>query len=111
VQKRTPVCLSEPHGAASLACIVGHEVIWNGAASHEALGLEPALRRFAAAARLTFVEIALAAVRHGLAVVFVEPRPRLEQFDEPARARILDALAAELTQVRTVEPHAPLVLS
>ena len=111
VQKRTPVCLSEPHGAASLACLVGDEVIWNGAASLEALALEPALRRFAAAARLTFVEIALAAVRRGLAVVFVEPRPRLEQFDEPARARILDALAAELTQSRAVAPHAPLVLS
>jgi hypothetical protein len=86
-------------------------VIWNGAASHEALALEPALRRFAAAARLTFVEIALAAVRRGLAVVLVEPRPRLEQFDESARARILDALAAELTQSRAAASHAPLVLS
>jgi hypothetical protein len=111
VQKRTPVCLSEPHGAASLACLVGDKVIWNGAASHEALALEPALRRFAASARLTFVEIALAAVRRGLAVVFVEPRPGLEQFDEPARARILDALAAALTQSRVATPQAPLVLS
>jgi hypothetical protein len=111
VQKRTPVCLSEPHGAASLACVVGDEVIWNGAASLEALALVPALRRFVVAARFTFVEIALAAVRRGLAVVLVEPRPRLEQFDESARARILDVLAAELTRSRAVAPHAPLVLS
>ena len=111
VQKRTPVCLSEPHGAASLACVVGDEVIWNGAASPAALALVPALRRFVVDARLTFVEIALAAVRRGLAVVLVEPHPRLEQFDESARARILDVLAAELTQSRAVAPHAPLVLS
>ena len=111
VQKRTPVCLSEPHGAASLACVVGDEVIWNGAASLEALALVPALRRFVVAAHFTFVAIALAAVRRGLAVVHVEPRPRLEQFDEPARARILDALAGELTRSRAVAPHASLVLS
>jgi len=111
LQKRTPVCLSEPHGATSLACVVGHEVIWNGEPSRQALSLEPALRRFAAAARLTFVAIALAAVRRGLAVVFVESRPRLEAFDESARVRILDALAAELTQSRAVAPRAPLVLS
>ena len=46
-----------------------------------------------------------------VAVVLVEPHPRLEQFDESARARILDVLAAELTQSRAVAPHAPLVLS
>ena len=38
-------------------------MIWNGAPSPDALALEAALRRFAAAARLTFVEIALAPVR------------------------------------------------
>ena len=31
LQARAPVCLSEPHGAASLACIVGDAVIWDGA--------------------------------------------------------------------------------
>ena len=111
VQKRTPVCLTEPHGVPSLVCVVGNAVIWNGAASPAALALEPAIRRFAVAARLTFVEIGLAPVRRGLAVVLVDPRPRLEQFNELARACILDALVAELTQLRLVARHAPLVLS
>lgn len=111
VQKRTPVCLTEPHGAAMLACIVGHEVIWNDTAPPEARALEAALRRFASAAGLTFVEVGIAPIRRGLAVVFVDPRPRLEQFNEPACAQILDALVAQLTQSRAAAPHAPLVLS
>lgn len=111
VQTRTPVCLTEPHGAASLACVVSGEVIWNGAASVEARALEAALRRFASAAGLTFVEIGIAPIRRGLAVVFVDPRPRLEQFNEPACAQILDALVAQLTRSRAAAPHAPLVLS
>jgi hypothetical protein len=110
-QARTPVCLTEPHGAALLACVVGTDVIWNGAPSPEASALEPALRRFAAAARLTVVEIAVAAVRRGLAVVLVDPRPRLERFDASARARILDALVARLTDSAVVAPDAPLVSS
>jgi hypothetical protein len=109
VQRRTPVCLSEPHGAASFACIVGAEVIWDAAPSAEARALEAPLRRFAAATRLTFVEIALARVRSGLAVVLVDPRPRLEHFDRPARTRILDAIVARLTQTPAVVPDVPAV--
>ncbi len=111
VQARTPVCLTEPHGAALLACIVGEDVIWNGTASPEARALEPALLRFAAAAHLTFVEIALAAVRRGLAVVLVTPHPRVEQFDASPRASVLDALVAQLTQRRVVASNPPLVSS
>jgi hypothetical protein len=111
VQHKTTVCLTEPHGATSLACVVGDDVIWNGAVSPDARALEPAIRRFAAAAGLTFVEIALAPVRRGLAVVLVDPRPRLEQFDESSRQMILDALVTLLTQSRVVEPDAPLVRS
>jgi hypothetical protein len=111
VQVRTPVCLTEPHGAATLACVVGDDVIWERTQPPEALALEAALCHFAAAAGLAFVEIALAPVRRGLAVVLVDPRPRLEHFDGPARARILDAIVALLTQTRAVPPNAPLVRS
>jgi hypothetical protein len=111
VQTRTPVCLTEPHGASTLACVVGDDVIWNGAPPPETRILETALRRFAAATALAFVEVAIAPVRRGPAVVLVEPRPRLERFDEPARARILDSLVAVLTQARGVAGAPPPVLS
>jgi hypothetical protein len=97
LQERTPVCLTEPHGAVSLACVVGEEVIWDAAAPAEAAAFERALVRFAAKARLTFVEFGLAAVRSGLAAVLIEPQPRLEHFTERARNRIFDALVALLT--------------
>jgi hypothetical protein len=106
VQARAPVCLSEPHGAATIACVVGNDVIWNGAVAAEAVALEPALSRFAAAARLDFVEIAVAPVRRGLAVVLVEPQPRFEHFTEPARTRILDALVSMLTHQQPVASNA-----
>jgi hypothetical protein len=103
---RAPVCLTEPHGAATLACIVGDAVIWDRALPPEAVALEPALSRFAAAAPLAFVEIALAPVRRGLAVVLVDTLPRLEHFTLPARDRIIDALVALLTPERAVTPAA-----
>jgi hypothetical protein len=111
LQVRAPVCLTEPHGAATLACIVDNSVIWDRAPPPEAIALEPGLTRFAAAAHLAFVEIALAPVRRGLAVVLVETLPRLEHFALPARARILDALVALLTAERAVIPAAQRVLS
>jgi hypothetical protein len=96
LQARTPVCLTEPHGPVTLACVIGSEVVWDGAPDGRWAHLEPALTRFAAAAGLTFVEIGLAPVRAGPAVVLVEPRPRLERFAKDARERVLDALAARL---------------
>jgi hypothetical protein len=102
LQARAPVCLAEPHGATTLACIVGNAVIWDRAPPPEAVALEPALSRFAAAAHLTFVEIALAPVRRGLAVVLVDTLPRLEHFASTARARIIDALVALLVPEREV---------
>jgi hypothetical protein len=71
-----------------------------------AVALEPALSRFAAAAHLTFVEIALAPVRRGLAVVLVDTLPRLEHFALAARARIIDSLVALLVPEREVAPAA-----
>ena len=111
LQVRAPVCLTEPHGAATLACIVGNAVIWDRVPPPEAVTLEPALLRFAAAAHLAFVEIALAPVRRGLAVVLVNTLPRLEHFALPARDRILDALVALLTPERAVASAALGMLS
>lgn len=111
LQVRAPVCLTEPHGAPTLACIVGNAVIWDRPLPPEAVALEPALRRFAAEARLAFVEIALAPARRGLAVVLVDPVPRLEHFALPARARILDALVALLAPERAISANALGVLS
>jgi len=98
VQAHVPVCLTEAHGPAALACVVGDEVIWNDAPPPDAPLIEAALRRFATAAALIFVEIAIAPVREEPAVVLVEPRPRLERYNEPARTRIIAALVAALTR-------------
>jgi len=111
VQERTPVCLTEPHGASMLACVVDDTVIWDREQPAEVRRLDGALRRFATVAGLSFVEIAVAPVRRGLAVVLVEPRPRLEHFDEDARARILGGLVAALTKKTRDVAVAPLVLS
>jgi hypothetical protein len=108
LQMRTPICLTEPHGPVTLACVVGDEVIWDGPLPREAADFELALLRFAVAARLTFVEIALAPVRCGLAVVQLEPHPRLEHFSESARGQILDAVVALLTSaVAVVDDRVP----
>jgi|SRR5215831_9555830 len=98
VQAHVPVCLAQAHGPATLACVVGDEVIWNDAPPSGAPAIEAALLRFAAAAALTFVEIAIAPVRGQPAVVLVEPRPRLERYNEPVRMRIVAALVAALTR-------------
>lgn len=108
LQKRTPVCLTEPHGSVTLACVVGDEVIWNGPLPPKTAELELALLRFAVAARLTFVEIGLSPVRGGLAAVLVEPKPRLEHFTQNAREQILDAIVALLAPaVALVDTRVP----
>jgi len=91
-----PVCLTEPHGPVTLACVIGAEVVWDAAPDRGTALLEPALIRFAASAGLTFVEIGIAPVHAGPAVVLVEPRPQLEHFSPSARHRILDAVASRL---------------
>jgi hypothetical protein len=96
LQARTPVRLTEPHGPVTLVCVIGDEVVWDGAPGGRWSHLEPALTRFTAAAGLTFVEIGLAPVSAGPAVVMVEPRPQLERFTGRARERVLDALAVRL---------------
>jgi hypothetical protein len=96
VQERSPVCLSEPHGAARPACIVGGEIVWADDPPPEARALETRLGRLAAASGLDFLEVVTAPFRGSLGVVMVEPMPVLEHFAPRSRARILDALTALL---------------
>jgi hypothetical protein len=105
LQERSPVCLSEPHGAAHPACIVGGQIIWDDDPPPESRALAPRLGRLAAATRLDFLEVVTARLRCGLGVVMVEPMPVLEHFGTPTRARILDALTALLAPV-AAEPEA-----
>lgn len=101
VQARTPVCLSEPHGRTLAACVVGRTVIWNRRPDSSESALEPRLLHLAAEAGLDFLEVAVAPVRGGTAVVLVEPLPQIEHFGPPARAGILDALTGLLTAAPT----------
>jgi hypothetical protein len=96
MQRYAPVCLTYPHGAVQLVCVVGQQVVWDVEPSPQTL-LEPALRRFASAAGLAFVELALAPTSRGSGIVAVEPYPRLERFGCAARERIVEGLVNLLT--------------
>jgi len=67
-------------------------VVWDSERSREMSRLEPALRRFAAAAGLAVVELALAETSKGICVVAVQTHPRLERFGDAAWAEIVDAI-------------------
>ena len=80
LQKYAPACLVEPHHAPRPVCIVGCEVIWDGAPTPLEATLEGPLRRFAAMASLDLVEVTLGRVSRGWAVVDVDPLPQLLHF-------------------------------
>lgn len=97
LQQSAPVCLTYPHGAARLVCVVGEQVVWEGDPSPEMAILEPALRRFAVAAGLAFVELAFAPTRQGICVIQVEPHANFGHFGEAARKRIVEGIVDLLT--------------
>ena len=97
LQRVSPVCLAVPHGQTQLACVVGERVIWDDEPSPDALVLAPALRRFAAAARLAFVELAVAPTDEGMCVVIVEPRPKLEHFSPASQQEMVEEIVSLLT--------------
>ena len=97
LQELAPACLTEPHGPTQCACVVGNCIVWDGAPPPEAAELQPGLFRLAQATGLDLVEVAVAPVRQGLAVVFVEQLIQLDHFHAPVRERILDALVDILT--------------
>lgn len=104
LQAHGPVCLAEPHGPVRLLCIVGRQIVWAGEPSPAERALSGVLLRFARAAGLAFVEIALGEVRTGPAVVHVDPLPKLEHFERAAQRRIVDALAEVLAGQPAVAP-------
>ena len=97
LQRVTPVCLAVPHGEPQLVCVVGDQVVWEGEPPLEAVLLEPALRRFADAAGLSVVELALAPTATGMCVVAVETSPRFEHFGDTAREQIVEEIVCLLT--------------
>jgi hypothetical protein len=106
LSRHGPVCLSEPHGTARSLCVVGDEVIWDRHPSSMELALAPRLLRFAQLTGLQFVELAVAQVHDGPAVVHIDPLPRLENFAGEAQDCIIGALADLLvgrTLARIVE--------
>ena len=97
LQRVSPVCLAVPHGKTQLVCVVGERVIWNDEPSPDAQLLAPALRRFAAAAGLAFVELALAPTDEEMCVVTVEPHPQLEHFSPASRQEMVEEIVSLLT--------------
>ena len=97
LQRVTPVCLAVPHGEPQLVCVIGDQVVWEGEPPLEAVLLEPALRRFADAAGLSVVELALAPTATGMCVIAVEPSPRFEHFGDIAREQIVEEIVGLLT--------------
>lgn len=97
LQRVAPVSLSAPHGETQMVCVVGDAVVWDSERPRDMSRLEPALRRFAAAAGLAVVELALAQTSKGICVVAVQTHPRLERFGDAARAEIVDAIVQLLT--------------
>jgi hypothetical protein len=111
LQELAPVCLTEPHGQARCACVVGDRIIWDETPLPDLAALAPSLLRLAEAAELDVIEVAVASVRRGPAVVLVEPLVRLDHFRAPTRELILDAhvdvLTGETARVRQTEEASP----
>jgi len=97
MQRCAPVCLTRPHGATQFVCVVGERVVWEGEPPLETARLESALRRFAAAAGLVFVELVFAPTSRGLGVVAIEPHPHFEHFGDAGRQQIAEGLVQFLT--------------
>jgi hypothetical protein len=95
IQDRVPVCLTLPHGAPHLACIVGKSVVWE-TAPPEASALESAFRRFAGLAGLDFVGVAVADTAAGTRVIAVDHFPRVDLFGERAQREIAGQLSGLL---------------
>lgn len=99
LQERSPVCLSEPHGATLPACVLGGQVVWDRDPPAGFRALEPRLVRLAATAELDFLEVVTAPLRGGPGVVLVEPMPVLEHFVPATRDRVLDRLTELLAPI------------
>lgn len=97
MQTIAPVCLMPPHGAPQFVCVVGQRVVWGDPASGMAL-FEPALRHFAAAAGLGFVELAFALVSGTVCVVAVDTTPNFSHFSGASRQQIAELILQVLLE-------------
>ena len=97
MQRCAPVCLTSPHEQVQFVCAVGERIVWEGEPPTDVAQLEPALHRFAIAAGLTFVELALARTVHGMCVIAIEPYPHFEHFGPRAQQQIVDEIVKMLT--------------
>jgi hypothetical protein len=104
VQLRTPVCLTAPHGQPQSAYVVGDVVVWDGPPPPRADALASSLRRFAAAAELSFVEVVLADVDGDPCVVGVEHHPRFDGLRETTRQAVVAGLVRLLTGAAVAAP-------
>jgi hypothetical protein len=95
IMERTHACVTRPHGAATFACVAGDDVVWS-ARLPAAPRLEPALRAFARATGLAWVEVAFAETASRLEVIAVEPFPVPRHFTEPQAKRIVASLCGLL---------------
>lgn len=101
MQRCAPVCLTAPHGAVQLACVVGDQIVWDGPPPRERGTVETGLHRFAAAAGLDFVEVVLTEENGDVRVVAVAPQPHFERFGRAAQEAIADGLAGLLLAGRS----------
>jgi hypothetical protein len=97
MQSCAPTCLTYPHGSASIACVVGRRVIWEGEPASGATLVEPALHRFMAKTGLSLAEFAFASTDAGLSAVAVETRPNLGHFHDATQQVILEGIVDLLT--------------
>jgi hypothetical protein len=89
-----------------LVCVVGDDIVWNGAPPPDVRSLEPAIRDFAVAADLTCVELVIASVDDRLCVVAVDHRPDIGRYDSSAQRAIVLGLTKALTAGRNEVPLA-----
>ena len=99
VQRRTPVNIESPHGAARLSCVVGGSVVWEGPPPPEADALEPGLLRLARETGLDYLEVALAtgAESGELVVIAVDPWPHYGWYGPDAQRAIAEGVVRLLT--------------
>jgi hypothetical protein len=109
LQRTMPITLTYPHGPAQFACVVADGVVWDPGAPPEMAVFEPGLRALAVELGLTLVEVDFAPIDGRLAVIDVDPRPRLHHFGESATT-IVEAIADLLTEDSRVPPIAPVAV-
>jgi hypothetical protein len=97
MQSCAPTCITYPHGSASVACVVGQRVIWEGEPASGATLVEPALQRFMAKIGLSLAVFAFASTGAGLSAVAVETRPNLRHFGDATQQVIIEGVVDLLT--------------